>query len=267
MWINRHKNLATAVLVFFGSVLLVFVALIPIYKNATDLLGKIEIRSGELDSMMNKVSILSKIDPNVLKDRVVVLDKALPPTKDILLYLNSIEGLSKELGLTFGGLSLSPGEISEASASAKVATAPKKKTLAKTTAGLDSLDTEIKMRGNQDSIYTFLRTIEEVLPLMQIKDIKVNVLTQDQFSLTLTLGMLWADPVVVNINGPVTLFGAEEDKYFTQLAGYRSFSSVPIEPLQTDGNKADIFSPFELPSINVIEPSTTEIGTASGVTN
>lgn len=257
MWINRHKTMATAIAIYSLAFLLLFIAVMPLYRNASSLLGKISTKSKELDAITEKVSVLSQLDPTVLSDRVKVLDNALPPKKDILLYLNSIEGLSRELGLTFGGLSLSPGEITEATGSGTPAAPAKRKVVAKTAAGLESLDTEIKMGGGQESIYAFLRTIEEVLPLMQIKDIKVTVLASDQYSLTLTLGMLWAEPATANIKGPVTLFGEEEDKYFTQLAGYRVFSASTLVETES-GSKQDLFAPFEVPTVNSIEPAVVE---------
>jgi len=253
MWINRHKTMATAIVIFLLSFSLLFLAVFPIYRNANLLLGKISTKSKELDTTTEKVSILSQLDPNILSDRVRVLDNALPPKKDILLYLNSIEGLSKELGLTFGGLSLAPGEITEATGSATPATPVKKKVVAKTTAGLESLDTEIKMRGDQESIYAFLRTIEEVLPLMQIKNIKVLILAENQYSLNLTLGMLWAQPITMSVKGSTALFGAEEDRYFTQLANYRTFPNNTLIERETEG-KQDLFAPYALPTINIVEP-------------
>ena len=221
-WINRHKTLVTAILTAAGALVLVFMAVIPVYENATTILAKLKTRTKDLESITNKVTIISKLDPTVLDDRVKVIDSALPPKKDVLLYLNSIDGLSKELNLTFGGLSLAPGDLTEATASAtkKVAGKPN---------SLQSLETDIKIRGGKDNVYTFLRTIEGVLPLMQIKDIKVTVLSQDQYALNLTLGMLWADPATVDVKGNVTLFGPDEDKYFTQLSEYRKYESIAVE--------------------------------------
>ena len=232
--LNRHKTLVMAIAVGLLSVMMFFWAVLPIYKNARAAMIKSKTRKVELQNLMSKVSILSKLDKEVLRERVSVLDSAVPPRKDVLLYLSSIEGLSQELGLTFGGLSLAPGNLSEASSSAKKAV---KKP------GLQSLDTQIKINGGQDNIYTFLRTIEEVLPLMEIKDIKVSILGDDQYSLALTLGMLWASPDSVDVKGAVSLFGPEEDKYITQLASYRRFVSTPNElPIQNDP-KVDLFAP------------------------
>lgn len=238
MWLNRHKTLATAIGVALSAALLLIVAVLPIYTNAQTILKKMKTKSSELDSLTTKVTVLSKLDPEVLQERVDVLDAALPPRKDVLLYLTAIDGLSRELGLTFGGLLLAPGDIAEATESAKKTTKA---------AGLQSLETEIKMRGGQDSVYTFLRSIETVLPLMQIKNIKVSILGDDQYALALTLGMLWAEPTSMDVKGPVALFGAEEDKYFTQLSEYRSFEATQIVP--TTLGKTDLFAPFNIETV------------------
>lgn len=254
MWINRHKTLATAIGVFALSFLLIFVAVVPIYKNTSKLSVKIKTQSAELESITGKVTILSQLDPNVLAERVKVLDSAVPPRKDILLYLNSIQGLSDELGLKFGGLSLTPGDITVSSGSAIATTTPKnKKVSTRSASGLKSLDTEIKMSGGKESVYSFLRTIENVLPLMQIQDIKVSVLGSDQYGLTVSLGMLWAEPAEISVKGAVTLFGAEEDKYFNQLAEYRRFEPTIATDGTSNNNKTDLFQSF------VNTTSTTEV--------
>lgn len=233
MWFTRHKTMMMASGIGLVSLMLIFIAVIPIYQSANTLLSKIKTKSSEAEAQSIKVSILSKLDPTVLQERVSVLDNALPPRKDVLLYLSAINGLSGEVGLTFGGISLVPGEISEKD---------EKEGKAIKSTGLQSLETQIKMRGGEASVYTFLKRIEEVLPLMQIKDIKVSILGEEQYSLTLSLGMLWADPSTIDVKGPVTLFGAEEDKYFNQLAGYTSFESVPTGQIEQAG-KLDLFAP------------------------
>lgn len=238
MWINTHKNLAMAIGIGIAAFLLLFIAVIPIYQNASGIMKKINQKSTELEALNTKVTILSQLDQAVLQERVATLDNALPPKKDVLLYLTSVDGLSRELGLTFGGLSLAPGDISEASESGKK---PAKNI--KALGGLRGLETEIRINGNKDSIYTFLRTIEEVLPLMQIKDVKVTVNPGEQYSLALTLNMLWAEPATVDVKSKITLFGEKEEKYFQQLSGYRKFqASVNMMPNQTP--KTDLFAPF-----------------------
>jgi hypothetical protein len=235
MWLNSHKNLAMAIGIGFAAVLLVFVAMIPIYQNASKLLKQIKQKSIELEALTNKVSILSQLDPNVLQERVVVLDKALPPRKDILLYLSSIDGLSRELDSPLvndpGARVLPRRVLVLVRRNAKAA-------------GLQNLETEIKMRGSEENVYAFLRKVEEVLPLMQIGDIKVSILGEDQYSLTLKLGMLWAEPATADVKSQVTLFGEKEEKYFSQLASYRQFEPVIVSASSKSVGKTDLFAPF-----------------------
>ena len=242
MWFNSHKNLAIAMMVAAASLLLVVVAIVPIYQSASTIYADIEKKSAELDALNTKVSILTKLDANILIERVSVIDKALPPRKDVLLYLSSVDGLSRELGLTFGGLSLAPGDVTEATGSASKST--------KSSGGLQTLQTEIKMSGGKDGIYTFLRTIEEVLPLMQIKDVKVTVAGEDQYTLALTLGMLWAEPATADVKSKIVLFGDSEEKYFSQLSSYRRFEPV-ISGGENQVSKQDLFAPFSASTVEV----------------
>lgn len=238
MWLNRHKTLVSAIIVGVIACLLAFGAVIPLLQRIGQLTAKIESKTKEMEDLERRVSILTQLDMNVLAERVAVLDRALPPKKDILLYLAAINGLSNELGLSFGGINLEPGELTEATGSGK-------KSIAQP--GLSSLETEIKIQGDQDKIYAFMRAIEEVVPLMQIDDIKVTVVGDNQYSLSLTLGMLWAPSVTEQIKGPVTLFGEQEEKYFQQLAGFRDYPQIveQFNPGDT-GTKSDIFSPLTL---------------------
>lgn len=247
MWITRHKGLAMAIGIVIMAFFLIFVAVFPLYQNATKILTKIKSSSSDLEDLTTKVSLISKLDSNVLQERLVILDNALPPKKDVLLYLNTINGLSQELGLTFDGLSLSPGELSVSGAT-PASTTTKKSTKVEAETGLQRLKTEVKIRGGQDNVYAFLRAIEEVLPLMEIENIKVSVLGEDQYALSLTLAMLWAKPNEVDVKGTTTLFGAVEDKYFSQLSEYRRFDNVRNDV------KADISTEGDFISKNLFTP-------------
>ncbi len=233
-WLTKHRNLGMAIGIASATLLLLLLAIMPLYQNTTALFAQIKARTTERDALSTKVSLMSQLDVNVLASRVQTLDQALPPRKDVLTYLVAIDGLSKQLGLSFGGISLAPGDVSTGSAGTKGAT----------TAGLQSLDTDIRISGGADSVYTFLRTIEQVLPLMQIKNVKVAVSQDLQYQLSLTLGMLWAPPQTADVKGPVTLFTDQEQQYFTQLSQYTSFSNTASNLMSGTTGKQDVFAPF-----------------------
>jgi len=233
--------MARAVAMGSAALLLLVLATIPFFQNASTLSKKITTRKKEADELSKKVTILSGLDQEVLKQRVETLDQALPPKKDVVLYLTAIDGLSKELELNFGGISLSPGEVTEATKSAdKNAKKSKADAL-----GLHTLDTNVKIDGREESIYSFLKTIENSTPLMQIKDVKVTSQEDGVFSLSLQLGMLWAAADIGQVKGQIELFDSKEEAYFRQLADYRHIKSIAeIAPIDTGLGKADLFEEF-----------------------
>lgn len=241
-YIVRHQLLAKAAAVGAAGLLLIIVGVIPLVSRIGKNTDKIRVREKEEKALVDKVTLLTQLDANVLAERMKVLDLALPPRKDVVAYLAAIDGLARELGLSFGGLSLSPGEVSGQSTTASAPSGNKRSNAN----GLQTLDTTIKMKGNEEGIYTFLRNVEQTLPLMQIKDVKVSVIGVDQYSLSLSIGMLWAPAVASDVKGAVALFNDQEEEYFASLSGYRSYRSeldATAVPSYGDGSRVDLFNP------------------------
>lgn len=242
----RHSTLIKAGAIALVGVTMLLAGIIPLISRTSELSKQIESRQKEEVEITGRVAVLSGLDREVLKKRVETLDYALPPRKDVLLYLSAIDGLSRELGLTFSGISLSPGEVTEASPGAT----PEKTKIADTVPGVHTLETEIKITGNQDNLYSFLRLVEQSLPLMQVRDVKVTKTGEANYILALRLGMLWANGDLTTVKGAITLFNDREEKYFQQLSSYRRFNSVIAETDGVTAGKSDLFSPME---INLIE--------------
>jgi hypothetical protein len=120
MWFTRHKSFAMAIGVGFAAVVLVFVAIIPLYQNSTTISGK-STQNLEARFVCQSIDTF-KTRSKCLEGEVTVLDSALPPRKDILLYLTSIDRLSRAWAY-FWWFVYCPGDITEASGSAKPAKA------------------------------------------------------------------------------------------------------------------------------------------------
>ncbi|KKU87887.1 MAG: hypothetical protein UY18_C0024G0011 [Microgenomates group bacterium GW2011_GWF2_47_9] len=236
-WIVRHGFLVRAVLLTTVSLSLLLLVVVPAYRASRELSRKIAVRTKEANEISDKVSILSGLDQTVLKERVEILDRALPPSKDVVLYLSAIGGLSSELGLSFNGISLAPGEVTTATSSAKSSKATRERGL------LSLLETELKITGSKENIYGFLRAIEESLPLMQIKDANISVGAGESYTLGLRLAMLWAAPDPEAVKGTITLFDDKEEAYFQDLAEFRRFAAVSESEFASIGlGKNDLFA-------------------------
>ena len=234
----RHQIAVKALGVVAATLVVLLVGLWPLFKSAGTLIRKIETRGKEEESLSKKVAILSQIDQQVLKERTKVIKAALPETKDVIAYLGAVDGLSKELGLSFGGITVAPGDVS--GESQKSSSGRNKNT--RKVALLNVLDTDIKITGTRDGIYAFLRQVEQTLPLMQVSDVVVTKLEEDLYSMTLSLGMLWAPTPTVDLKGAISLFTEKEEDYFQKLNVFKSYSGSTIAESLTENNgRVDLF--------------------------
>lgn len=243
-WVRKHEFLAKAIACGGISLLAFTMGIIPSWQKIGELNGKIESRKKEERALTEKVRVLSNLNLQLLEERLEIIDKSLPPKKDVVLYLSTVDGLSRELGLSFAGLSLSPGDVTEATESA----GQTRKSKVQLVDGVETLETEIKINGGKESIYEFLKTLENTRPLMQVKDVAVSPVGtggSDSYSLNLRLAMLWAARNVQDVKGAVTLFSDKEEEYFTQLSLLRSFDTQYLLQLENDDGlgKFDLFSP------------------------
>lgn len=234
----RHQVAVKGVGVVVAILVVLLVGLWPLFKSAGTLLKKIETRGKEEELLSKKVAILSQIDQQVLKERTKVIKAALPETKDVIAYLGAVDGLSKELGLSFGGITVSPGDVSGES---QKSTSGRSKNTRKV-ALLNVLDTDIKIAGTREGIYAFLRQVEQTLPLMQVSDVVVTKLEEDLYSMTLSLGMLWSPTQTFDLKGAINLFTEKEETYFQKLNVFKAYSgsSVAESATQNEG-RVDLF--------------------------
>ena len=234
--LRYHAVLVRAVVVLVATLVLIASGVVPMWGRLREVRGEIDSKSGELEQMSQRAVILNSLDDQVLRDRVVVLDAVLPPSKDVVAYLTALDGLSRDFGLSLGGVSLTPGELATGSASAKQQ-APRQ-------SALSSLETEVRILGAAESLYGLLRQVEETAPLMLIKDVQMNrVGSGSTFLLTLRLSMLYADPLVTGaLSGVVSLFTPQEEVLFERVKSFNRYvlsSSVAEGPL----GKSDLFAP------------------------
>lgn len=241
-WMVKHQLLTKAIGVGMLALLIAILGISSLFMNIQKLGKTIRAKELEEKKLSEKVVLLSKIDKEVLKERIDIIKDALPAKKDVFAYLTSLDGLSRKLGLSFGGITVSPGDVTENAPSEQ----PKAKSKSSRSAGLQVLDTTIKVEGNRDAIYEFLKQVEQTLPLMQVSEIKVSASDLDLYSLSLALGMLWAPDNSVDVKGAVSLFNEDEEQNFQLLS---KFSRYNLADLSGDENasgsaygKLDLFS-------------------------
>lgn len=235
----RHQMAVRGGLVCLTVLVIILVGLLPLFRSAGETLRKIETRQKEESTLSQKVAILSQIDQEVLRERAQVIKAALPEKKDVIAYLSAIDGLSKELGLSFGGITISPGDVTTNATKTETSKSNKNK---RTVGQLNILDTDIKITGTRDGIYAFLRQVEQTLPLMQVSDVVVGKIADDQYSLSLSLGMLWSPTPASDLKGAISLFNEKEENYFQRLNAFRTYTGSTVDSTTANVGKENLFS-------------------------
>ncbi len=235
----RHQVAIKAMGVFIASILLLLIGLWPLVRSAGSLIRKIDARGKEAEALSKKVTLLSQIDQQVLKSRATVIKAALPESKDIVAYLGAVDGLSKELGLSFGGITVTPGDVSGDSQKSNAGRSKNSRKVAL----LNVLDTEVSITGSRDGIYTFLRQVEQTLPLMQVSDVVINRIDDDLYTMSLSLGMLWAPVMSMDLKGAINLFTEKEEGYFQKLSVFTAYEGSRIDSANNSASqgKTDLF--------------------------
>lgn len=237
LFLRNHSYLVRAIGIVIVSFIVIFVGVISTWQRMSEVRSELEVKERSFEDLSQRVVVLNGLNSEVLSRRVAILDSVLPPSKDIVAYLTALDGLSRELGLSLGGISLNPGEVS----STGTADTGAKKS-ARSQAALSSLDTEIRIAGNSGSIYEFLRNIENTAPLMLVKDVQMNkVGSDDSYLLTLRLSMLYSFPTPSTLKGVVSLFTQKEEDLYESISGFNIYTVRTSETTSINVGKDNLF--------------------------
>src|SRR3989338_9942165 len=107
------------------------------------------------------------------------MEAVFPSVKPIVPLMASLSQLAAQQNLTFGGVSLSPGSLSQGEA--------KSKDKKKTATDLNDLRFGFQIGGDFDSISKFMRSLENTAPLMKIEEVGLTIKTNPLFERTETI--------------------------------------------------------------------------------
>ncbi len=232
LWIHYHYYLTRAILVVGAGILLIMIGILPTINKMVKTRKRLKSEEAKLKEVTSKIVVIDNLDPNIVEQRVRLLDMVLPPSKDVVIYLNTLNSLARELNLSLGDISLSPGIVYKEEGEQKKSKAK----VAKKSETWEDLETEIRIIGSRDNIYTFLKQIENIIPLMVMKDVQISRVgqgTDDSFVLSLKLGMVYAEPNLALVaKKKISLLNQDDEKLLENLKNLRSY---PIETSISNG--------------------------------
>jgi hypothetical protein len=138
-----------------------------------------------------------------------------------------VSKITEESGLVVESLKISPGEVATQSAEKKE---------------VDELVFKLVLSGEINQLIDFLKSSSELVPLMEITDIKIELTNNSQATINCTLRSYYADlPASLGkIDAAVPKLTVEEETLLEELKKYRSYETEKFEPIP--GGKTNPFS-------------------------
>ena len=167
----------------------------------------------ELNNLETKLQILEGIDKNLITDRVKKMEAVFPSDKPIVELLSSLAQLAAKHSLSFGGVSLSPGFLTDEE---------KGKT------NLSDLTFGFEVDGELKNVLKFLQELERVAPLMKIDKVGLTIKTLPMIAAKINVSAFYqpAPKSLGKISQPVKLLSRSEEAILSQLFNFTQFQAV-----------------------------------------
>lgn len=209
-----------------GLILILIVVIRPLVVKLSQNLNSQRQLAKQLSQLETKLNTLNGIEPLLIEDRVRKMEAVFPSVKPIVPLLASLSQLAAEQGLTFGGVSLSPGSLSGPETD------------------LNDLSFGFQIGGDFDRISQFMQALENTAPLMKIEEVGLTIKTNSLFDRLETIvvadikvaAYYQAPPKTLgSLNKPIKLLSRSEEVLLNQLVGFRTFP--PVVPLTAVGKE------------------------------
>jgi Tfp pilus assembly protein PilO len=213
-----------------GMIGLLIVLLIVVFGPVLSLLNE-RLSSNrqlnvEFSKLAAKIETLEGIDEDLTTQRVNKMEEVFPSTKPVVKLLSALNQLSSNNNLSFGGVTLRPGSLSE-------------KNTAKESP-LADLQFSFEVSGSFDSISIFLTSLEKVAPLMKIDNVGLAIKSKPLVEREATLvtanisvsAYYQAPPASLGgVSAAVKLLSREDEVLLSRLFSFESFGTViPTAP-------------------------------------
>lgn len=223
------------ILQILGLFLILVVLIRPVAVKLNDNLATRRKLNTSLNQLQTKLNILEGIDPIMIDERVKKMEAIFPSTKPIVSLMASLSQLAAENGLSFGGVSLSPGSLSQEESPGK----GKKKDAS----GLADLTFGFQIGGDLDRISQFMQDLENTAPLMKIEEVGLTIKTNPIFNLEtivvadIKVSAYYQPPpkTLGGVDKPVKLLSKSDEALLNQLVSFKTFP--PVIPLTTVGKE------------------------------
>lgn len=222
----KYQRLVQPVILII-SLLVFYQFLLPKFNQVKGLYESNGKARKQKEALQAKIQDLKSLNEYELSEKSELLLLALPAGKDVAGKMSLVSKITEESGLVVESLKISPGEVATQSAEKKE---------------VDELVFKLVLNGEINQFIDFLENASELVPLMEISDIKIELTNNSQATINCTLRSYYADlPASLGkVDSPVPKLTAQEETLLEELRKYRSYETEKFEPMP--GGKANPFT-------------------------
>lgn len=197
LFMRRRTYLTVAIVSWAIMLLLAFVLVIPQVNLIIAHNENLGLEQTKLTRLQQRSTFLTGLNATEISEQLKVMQTVLPSQKPVTPLISSIERLAAEAGASLQSYELAPGTI--ATEGGRVTERNLVKGIAD---GVGSLPLSLDVQGGFIQMNSFFKTLDQLVPMVNVKTIDFTVLTQSlsgspdslQYKATVELDSLYALP-------------------------------------------------------------------------
>lgn len=172
LWLQR-RQLVIAVVLGVSAVGLLFGVLYPLWGTISRAQTNIQQQKNVLSRLQQRAGIVTAVNE---KDResFALIQQAIPPFKEPILMLKTVEAIAQETGISLSQYDLSPGLVSTESSSVQAAPVRGRTTGSASSARLESIPMKVVVTGTFPQINQALAAFEESRPILEVQQLSIT---------------------------------------------------------------------------------------------
>lgn len=235
-----------AIAIFFGSLLILILAIIPQINTIKTANAKLAKEQQELDKITGKYKELEQIKLSPEFAQSDKIDAILPSKKPLLELMTGINSVAAISEVAVAELQINPGEIATSSAQLK-------QTARQQSVNFDSIEITITVIGQLNNIQDFMVLIEQISPITTITKIALSQNTSKQSGVILTTAQLtlqthyFTQQIKTTLGSNLPKISQREKEIFQTIQGFTIAEPEPQNDVE-GGGLSDPFSIERIPS-------------------
>lgn len=240
--LKQYQNIIISIVIIVFCIVGVVAAVVPSVQKIQGLYDEMSSLADQSKMLHDKLSTLSALDENQLRQQLSVLVSAVPSDKSLPTVFSTVEGVAGQAGVSIAGMNIG-GDTSLATASATT-----KQTSQERLIGTRTIPFSVTIDGSLSAVQQFITLAPGVRRLLRIRTFAITFPQGDkQLNIALDMDAFY-QPMPTNIgktNAVLPKMTAEEQGVISKVSQLPLASSddVSLPPPLIGQMKQDPFSP------------------------